>query len=138
MVLLLLFACNKEEKITVKSSFEANLTIQNDNITMKGKLSRQIDGRMEYEISSPNAISGMKYVYSENMFTVYYHNMERSGDIWQNSPVKIIFNVINMLVAKPIENNSIMTENGKCTYQVKDNSIQRIEVSNTVAIFEYK
>ena len=138
MVLLLLFACNKKEEMIVKPNFEANLTIQNDDITMEGKILRQIDGTLEYEISSPSEISGMKYVYSENMFTVYYHNMERSGDIWQNSPVKIIFNVINMVVAKPVDDNSVMTESGKCVYQVKDNTLQRIEVSDIIAIFEYK
>lgn len=136
LVMLLLFACNKNDEISIKPNFTAILTIQNDEITLKGNFSRQIDGSMEYVITNPPTLSGMKYVYSENMFTLYYHQMERSGDIWQNSPVKIVFNAINVGINTPDISNTIMTENGKCVYYVEKDVIKKIEISKVVAVFE--
>ncbi len=113
MVMLLLFSCSETEEIKIKPDFTATLTIQNNDITLKGDFSRQIDGTMEYILTQPQNLSGMRYVFSENMFTIYFHNMERSGDIWQNSPVKIVFNAINVGINTPDISNTIMTENGK-------------------------
>lgn len=136
MVMLLLFACNKTDKIKIKPDFTATLTIQNNDITLKGDFSRQIDGTMEYILTQPQNLSGMRYVYSENMFTIYFHNMERSGDIWQNSPVKIVFNAINVGINTPDISNTIMTENGKCVYYIEKDIIKKIEISKVVAVFE--
>ena len=136
LVMLLLFACSKNEDINIKPNFTATLTIQNNDITLKGNFSRQLNGTMEYILSEPQNLSGMKYVFSENMFTIYYHNMERSGDIWQNSPIKIIFNAIDIGINTPNITDNIMTENGKCTYYVEGEVIQRIEISNITATFE--
>ncbi len=93
---------------------------------------------MEYVISSPPEVLGMKYLYSENLFTVYYHNMERSGELFINSPVRIIFDAINEAVLKPLENNIVMTENGKCNYYIKNKRINKIEITNIIATFEYR
>ncbi len=136
MVMLLLFSCSETEEIKIKPDFTATLTIQNNDITLKGNFSRQLDGTMEYILTQPQNLSGMRYVYSENMFTIYFHNMERSGDIWQNSPVKIIFNAINVGINTPDISNTIMTENGKCVYYVEKDVIKKIEISKVVAVFE--
>lgn len=138
MVMLLLFACNNNKEIKVAENFNAKINIQTKDITIKGVFSRQINGTMEYTISEPINLSGMKYVCSENMYTIYYHDMERSGDIWQNSPVKILFNVINHGVGIPLATNEVMTEYGKCTYHINKERFTKIEVSNMVATFEYE
>ena len=106
MVMLLLFSCSETEEIKIKPDFTATLTIQNNDITLKGNFSRQLDGTMEYILTQPQNLSGMRYVFSENMYTIYFHNMERSGDIWQNSPVKIIFNAINVGINTPDISNT--------------------------------
>lgn len=136
MVMLLLFSCSETEEIKIKPDFTATLTIQNNDITLKGNFSRQLDGTMEYILTQPQNLSGMRYVFSENMYTIYFHNMERSGDIWQNSPVKIIFNAINVGINTPDISNTIMTENGKCVYYVEKGIIKKIEISKVVAVFE--
>ena len=138
MMLLLLFACDVSSEIIIDPKISATLTIQSDDITMKGFFTRNIDGEMEYTITYPEDVSGMRYLYKENMFTVYFHDMERSGDLWQNSPVKIVFGIINTMIAKPIVDSSIMTEKGKCTYITDKNKISEIEVVNITATFEYK
>ncbi len=136
ILLLLLFGCNGSSEIILEPKISATLTIKTENIEMKGAFTRSIDGTMEYTISHPEEMAGMKYKYSENMFTVYYHDMERSGELWHNSPVDIVFNAIDSGISRPLLESTVMTENGKCTYYIENNNIKKIEVDSIVATFE--
>lgn len=147
LIVLLLFGCSSSSKMEIESKIASELTVIYGDLKIIGEYKREIDGTMEYIIISPKEISTMKYTIDKSGCTISFKDMERTGEMWHNSPIKKVFEIINEAIYNPINvvdakkgvtKGKIMTEKGKVLVTSKDKRIIKIEHPEFMAEMEYK